>query len=199
MTIREVDELVAEAKIYKFFGVCVPPFWVKRAATEIGSAPLTLVSVVGYPLGYQRTETKLKEAQMAMNDGAGEIDVVMNLSAFKSKMNWVKFELAKMAEYVHEKERLLKVIIETDLWESDELIELSHLVADSGADFLKTSTGYYRQPVNIKTVKLIRNNLPDNVRIKASGGISDAAQAKLLIEAGADRLGTSHGKDLLTK
>ena len=105
--------------------------------------------------------------------------------------------MAKMAEFVHDNGGLFKVIAETDLWGDEELKHICGIVSKSGADFFKTSTGYHRQPVNIKTVKFLRKHLPESVRIKASGGIKDPTQAKYLIEAGAERLGSSNALELV--
>ena len=113
LTISDIDRLVSEASQYKFFGVCVPPFWVKRAKREIGIETISLVTVAGFPLGYNMTETKLEEIKLAIRDGAHEIDVVMNISAFKANMPWVKIEIAKCASLVHASSCILKVIIET--------------------------------------------------------------------------------------
>ena len=113
LTIEAIDKLVAEAKQYNFFGVCVPPFWVKRAHREIGNAPITLVSVAGFPLGYNMTETKLDDMKRAIDNGAQEVDVVWNLSSFKTNLEWTKIELAKCAKLSHDNQCLLKVIIET--------------------------------------------------------------------------------------
>ncbi len=197
ITGKEVDNLISEAIEYNFLGACVPPFWVERASREIADRDLQLVTVIGFPLGFQMTETKIGEIELALQNGANELDIVMNLSAVNDGMNWAKIELAKCAKVIHEAGAIMKVIVETDLWNEDQLLEVIKIVSDSGADFFKTSTGYHRSPVNIKTVKFIRTHLPSNVGIKASGGISDPQQAKLLIESGADRLGTSKGINLV--
>ena len=95
LTDRDIDTLVAQAKEYEFVGICLPPFWVKQAARELGDSDTQLVTVIGFPLGYQRTESKLIESDKAIEDGANELDIVMNISAFKSGMQRVKIELAK--------------------------------------------------------------------------------------------------------
>ena len=108
----DIENIVKEAKEFGFVGVCVPPFWVKKAKREIGDADIQLVSVVGFPLGYNLTETKIIETEQLIKMGADEIDVVWSLTAFKAGMNWPKIELAKLSQLCHEQERILKVILE---------------------------------------------------------------------------------------
>lgn len=194
---KDVDSLVAEAKDLEVHGICIPPFWVKRASREIGDSNLQLVTVVGYPLGYQMTEVKMEEARLAVRDGANEVDVVVNASSFSNNMPWTKIELAKLSNFLHSEGVILKVIVETELWNDEQLIKLARIVADTGADFLKTSTGYHRQPVTPEEITFFRQHLPSNVGIKASGGIKTAQQAQSLIKAGADRLGTSSAGQIL--
>ncbi len=198
LTIEAIDKLVAEAKQYNFFGVCVPPFWVKRAHREIGNAPITLVSVAGFPLGYNMTETKLDDIKRAIDNGAHEVDVVWNISSFKTNLEWTKIELAKCAKLSHDYQRLLKVIIETAYLNDDEIIQACKLCADTGADFVKTSTGFAPSGAKVEHIKLMRSVLPPAVGIKASGGIKTKEQALAMVEAGADRLGTSSGIQLLS-
>lgn len=193
ITDREVDKLVAEAKEYNFNGVCVPPFWVKRAQREIGSSKLNLVTVIGFPLGYQMTETKIEEIKVAIQTGANELDVVMNISAFKINMNWFKIELAKCSKLIHENNCLMKVIIETAYLDFEEIKKACKIGVDSGVDFIKTSTGFANEGATVEKVELIRSLVPNSVGVKASGGIKSLDQTNRLIKAGADRIGTSSG------
>ena len=197
LTDKNIDQLVEEAKQYNFLGVCVPPFWVKRAQREIGSEKILLVTVAGFPLGYSMTETKLDEIQRAIDNGADEIDVVMNLSSFKTGIPWTKIEIAKCSKLAHNSQKILKVIIETAYLSDEEIIEASKLCANAGADFVKTSTGFAPDGAKVEHVKLMRNSFPPHVGIKASGGIKTKGQAIELIEAGANRLGTSSGISLV--
>jgi len=183
--------------MYGFVGVCVPPFWVKRAAREIGTLDIQLVTVIGFPFGYQRTESKLVEIEKAIEDGANELDVVMNISAFKSGMPWTKIELAKCAKLAHDNDALLKVIIETAYLNDEEIIQACKLVSDAGADFVKTSTGFASAGAQVEHIKLMRTNSPSNVGVKASGGIRDYKTAKAMVDAGADRLGVSAGVSIM--
>jgi deoxyribose-phosphate aldolase len=194
---QDIDQLVIEAKANNFIGVCVPPFWVKRAAREIGDSDVQLVTVIGFPLGYQMTETKLTEIEKAIDDGADELDIVLNISAFKSGMSWVKIELAKCAKLIHETGRLMKVIIETAYLTDDEIIIASKICADAGSDYVKTSTGFASAGAKINHIKLMRANLPSNVGIKASGGIRDLETVEAMIDAGADRIGASAGVQIM--
>lgn len=197
LTIGDIDKLVAEANEFGFFGVCVPPFWVKRAKREIGSNKITLVTVAGFPLGYSLTETKLDEIKRAFDHGADEVDVVWNISSFKTGIPWTKIEVAKCSKLAHDHEKILKVIIETAYLSNDEIVEGSKLCADAGADFVKTSTGFGPGGATVEHVRLIRASIPPGVGVKASGGIKTAAQALLMVEAGATRLGTSSGVNII--
>lgn len=199
ITGKDIDRLVSEAKELSVFGVCVPPFWVKRASREIGDHDLQLITVVGFPLGYQMTEVKQEEARLALRDGANEIDMVMNISSFKDGMPWTKIELAKMSKMVHDQQALLKVIIEVGYLDEKEIIQAARLCSDAGVDFVKTSTGYASDGnVTDDHVRILRDCLPSNVGIKASGGIKSRAQVDSLIKAGADRIGTSNAKQIMT-
>jgi deoxyribose-phosphate aldolase len=198
LTISDIDRLVSEARQHNFLGICVPPFWVKRAKREIGSASITLVTVAGFPLGYNLTETKLDEMSRALDNGANEVDVVWNISAFKTGMPWTKVEIAKCAKTCHDRQALLKVIIETAYLSENEIREACSLCADAGADFVKTSTGFAPSGAKVEHIQLMRASLPAAVGIKASGGIKTRGQALELIAAGADRIGTSSAVSMVS-
>jgi deoxyribose-phosphate aldolase len=193
LTIKDVDQLVDEAKQFQFLGVCVPPFWVKRAKREIGNEKIVLVTVAGFPLGYSMTETKLDEIKRAIDNGAGEIDVVWNISSFKTGIPWTKIEIAKCSKLAHDHQTALKVIIETAYLSDEEIATASKLCADAGADFVKTSTGFASHGAKAEHVGIMRASVPSSVGIKASGGIKSYEQAMSMINAGASRLGTSSG------
>jgi deoxyribose-phosphate aldolase len=197
LTIGDIDRLVDEARQHSFFGVCVPPFWVKRAQREIGNSPIALVTVAGFPLGYNMTETKLDEIKRAIENGADEIDVVWNVTSFKTGIPWTKIEIAKCSKLTHDSQKLLKVIIETAYLSNDEIEAACKLCADAGVDIVKTSTGF--APTGAKTdhVKIMRASLPPDVGIKASGGIKTAEFAEELINAGANRIGTSSSVSIM--
>ena len=191
--------MVVETKEHHFVGLCLPPFWIKKARRELGASDTQLVTVAGFPLGYQMTQTKIAEIRQALDDGAHEVDVVMNVSAFKSGMPWVKIELAKCATVVHERESLLKVIIETAYLDEAEIIRAATLCADAGVDFVKTSTGYAPQGATVDHIRLLRQTLGSHVGLKASGGIKTFAQAQAMVEAGADRIGASAAVAILAE
>jgi len=193
LTIKDIDRLVEDAKMYHFLGVCVPPFWVKRAQREIGKEKILLVTVAGFPFGYTMTETKLDEIERAIDNGANEIDVVWNLSSFKTGIPWTKIEIAKCCKLAHDHQRLLKVIVETAYLSNRELEQACTICADAGADFVKTSTGFAPANATLENVALMKKVLPATVGIKASGGIKTAEQATAMIQAGATRIGTSSG------
>jgi deoxyribose-phosphate aldolase len=193
LTIQDIDKVVNEARQYGFLGVCVPPFWVKRAQREIGKDKILLVTVAGFPLGYNMTETKLDEIKRAIDNGADEVDVVWNITSFKTGIPWTKIELAKCSKLTHDHHKLLKVIIETAYLSDEEIVEACKMCADAGVDIVKTSTGFAPSGAKVDHIKLMRSVLPPAVGIKASGGIKTREQALEMIEAGADRLGTSSG------
>lgn len=198
LTISGIDKLVEEARRHHFFGVCVPPFWVKRAKREVGNDPITIVTVAGFPLGYNMTETKIDEIQRGIDNGANEVDVVWNLTSFKTGIPWTKIEIAKCAKACHDNEALLKVIIETAYLSHEEIQQACALCADAGADFVKTSTGFAPAGATVEHVRLMRSALPPTVGVKASGGIKTREQALQLLDAGAERIGTSSGVSMMT-
>jgi deoxyribose-phosphate aldolase len=197
LTIGDIDRLVSEAIEHNFLGVCVPPFWVKRASREIGKEKIALISVAGFPFGYGMTETKLDEISRAIDNGADEMDVVWNISSFKTGLPWTKIEIARCSLLTHDHQKLLKVIIETSYLSDPEIEEACKICADAGADFVKTSTGFAPGGATVEHIALMRKSLPQHVGIKASGGIKTLSRAQALIEAGAQRIGTSSGVSIV--
>lgn len=197
LTDADIDQLVAEAKSHKFVGVCVPPFWVKKASREIADADIQLVTVIGFPLGYQMTEAKLLEIDKAIEQGANELDIVMNVSSFKTGLPWTKIELAKCAAKIHEAGAMMKVILETAYLSNEEIVQASRLCADAGTDFVKTSTGFAGAGAKAEHIRLMRESVPSNVGVKASGGIKNLTDARAMIAAGADRIGASAGVQIM--
>jgi len=199
LTDKDVDQLVADAIKHQFVGVCVPPFWVKRASRELAEHDIQLVTVIGFPLGYQMTDSKLVEIEKAIDDGADELDIVMNVSAFKSGMSWVKIELAKCANLIHQSGCMMKVILETTYLSDEEIIVATKLCSEAGTDFVKTSTGFAPTGAKVSHIELMRKYAPSNVGIKASGGIKDLTTLKAMVAAGADRIGTSSGISIMNE
>lgn len=197
MTGSEVDLLVREAIGEQFVGICVPPFWLKKVRRDLGEENIQLVTVIGFPFGYSDTATKVFETKEAIRQGADELDLVWSQTAYHSGMNWAKIEIAQIAKICHEEERMLKVIIETANLDENQIVEACLICQDAGVDFVKTSTGYASAGAKVEHIKLMRENLSSNVGIKASGGIKSLDFALDLINAGADRLGTSSAKALM--
>ena len=199
LTIKDIDQLVIDAKQYNFLGICVPPFWVKRARREMGNENIVLVTVVGFPLGYNMTETKLDEMKRAIDNGADELDVVWNVSSFKTGNPWTKIEIAKCSKLAHDNQKIIKVIIETAYLTSDEIVTATKICCDAGVDFVKTSTGFAPAGATVEQIRLIKSAIAQGVGIKASGGIKTKAQAIEMIEAGASRIGTSSGVKMMNE
>ncbi len=197
LTIKEIDQLVTDANQFHFLGICVPSFWVKRAKREIGINKILLVTVAGFPFGYSMTETKLDEIKRAIDNGADELDVVWNISSFKTGIPWTKIEIAKCSKLVHDHQKILKVIIETAYLSDEEIVMACKTCADGGADFVKTSTGFAMSGAKEEHIRLMKASLPSSVGIKASGGIKTLEQTRQMIDAGATRIGTSSGIKIL--
>jgi len=192
-TAEQVAQLCDEARNYGFAAVCVPPCYVQLAKERLGPGSLVKVAtVIGFPLGYQHAKVKLLETHQAIADGAVELDVVMNISAFKSgKYAEVEKELADLASFCHLNKAELKVIIETALLTSEEIEKACAICVAAEADYVKTSTGFAARGASPDDIKLMRRVLPNHMKIKASGGIKTFTDAEILIRAGADRLGCS--------
>lgn len=197
VTDREIDLLIADAIAEQFIGICVPPFWVKKVKREVRESDIQVVTVIGFPFGHETTATKVAEAHAVLEAGADELDVVWSQTAFHSGMSWPKIELAQLAKVAHASEKILKVIIETAYLSTAQIQEACLICQDAGADFVKTSTGYAPSGAKVEDITLMRQVLPSTVGIKASGGIKTLEQALALIQAGADRLGTSAAKSLM--
>jgi deoxyribose-phosphate aldolase len=198
VTIADIDRLVEEAIHHHFHGVCVPPFWVQRAKREIAGRSCALVTVAGFPLGYSMTETKLDEIRRALDNGCDEVDVVLNISSFKTGIPWTKIDVAKCSKLIHDQQKIIKVIIETSYLSDEEVGTASRICADAGADFVKTSTGFGGAGAKAEHIAIIKRSIPPGVGIKASGGIKTHDQALSLIHAGASRIGTSSGVSIIT-
>lgn len=192
-------KLFDEAKENGFLGVCVPPFWVKFAKECLKTTDVKIVTVIGFPLGANLPEVKAFEAQKAIQDGADEIDMVLNVSALKSKEWDVVLEDIEAVKKVCALTPL-KVILETDLLSKDEIEKACLLCIEGKADFVKTSTGFVKNGVGAKAedvALMARIVKPYKMGVKASGGIKTKEKALALIEAGADRLGTSSGVQII--
>jgi len=192
--VADIEKLCAEAKQYDFAAVCVPPNFVKLAKEKLVGSTVQVATVIGFPFGYSATEAKIAEIILAMVDGADELDVVANISAIKNG-DWsaIADEINHIMPIIRSKGKVVKIIIESGVLTDDEIIKCCDICGIAGIDYLKTSTGYAEKGASVEAVKLFRKYLPDQVQIKASGGIRDYAAAQLMIDAGATRIGCSAG------
>ncbi len=180
-----------EARRYHFHSVCIPPHWVELAAKELKETPVNICTVIGFPLGYATTDVKVFEAKDCIRRGADEIDMVMNISAFKSgDYSYVWNEIKALREAVG-REIVLKVIIETAFLGEVEKYAAGWMVKAAGADFVKTSTGFASEGAKVEDVRLLKSIAGRGLGVKASGGIRDQIKALEMIRAGATRLGAS--------
>lgn len=185
-----VKKVCEEAKEYGFMSVCVNGYYTKYAAKQLEGTDIKVCTVVGFPLGQMAARAKAAEAAIAVEDGAGEIDMVINVAALKDKLYDVVLEDIKGVKKVCGS-ALLKVIIETCLLTEGEKVKACQLAEEAGADFVKTSTGFSTAGAKVEDVKLMRSTVGGQTGVKASGGIRDKETAEAMIRAGADRLGTS--------
>ena len=192
--VADIEKLCAEAKQYDFAAVCVPPNFVKLAKEKLVGSTVQVATVIGFPFGYSATEAKIAEIILAMVDGADELDVVANIAAIKNG-DWTAIadEINHIMPIIRSKGKVVKIIIESGVLTDDEIIKCCDIYGIAGIDYLKTSTGYAEKGASVESVRLFRKHLPDQVQIKASGGIRDYAAAKLMIDAGATRIGCSAG------
>jgi len=188
----DIEKLCAEAREHKFFAVCVNGSWVAAARHFLDGSEVKVVCVAGFPLGAMASDVKRFETEAAVDDGAHEIDVMLNVARLKAGDDkYVMRELVDVAEAADE--RTVKVILETSLLTREEKIRACRLVLDSGAHFVKTSTGFSTGGATVEDVRLLRETVGPEFGVKASGGIRDTKTALAMIEAGANRLGISAG------
>jgi len=198
-TEKNIEQLTLDAIKYSFFGICINPNYIKIAKNLLKETNVKIVTVVNFPLASNTIDTTLFQTQEALNFGADEIDTVLNISALKNKdYKKVEFDIKKTKEICQNHN--LKVILETDLLTKEEIKLASEIAAQAGANFVKTSTGFVKNGVGaqIEDVKLMYETVsPYKLQVKASGGIKTYEQAIALINAGAARLGTSSGVQII--
>ncbi|MFV0464937.1 MAG: deoxyribose-phosphate aldolase [Lachnospiraceae bacterium] len=193
-TMEDIRQLCMEAIKYQMASVCIPPSYVARIHNEFPD--LTICTVIGFPLGYTDTSTKIEETKNAILDGALEIDMVINIADVKNgDFDKVYHEIKEIREA--SKSKVLKVIIETCYLTDEEKIRLCKIVTDARADFIKTSTGFGTGGATLSDVKLMKENIGPYVKIKAAGGVRSLADIKAFIEAGCSRIGTSSAIEIL--
>jgi len=187
---EQIRQLCAEAKEFGFASVCVNPTWVKLCADLLDGTDVKVCTVIGFPLGANLSETKALEAKLAVEQGAREVDMVLNIGALKSgNLALVERDIRTVRNVVHT--ATFKVIIETCLLTDDEKVLASQLSKNAGADFVKTSTGFSTGGATVEDIRLMRNTVGPDMGVKASGGVKDFDGAKAMIDAGATRLGCS--------
>ncbi|RLF85613.1 deoxyribose-phosphate aldolase [Thermococci archaeon] len=195
---EDIIKLCDEARRYNFYAVCVNPYRVKLAKEQLQGTNIKVATVIGFPLGATPTEVKVFEAKKALEDGADEVDMVLNIGALKDKAyKYVRNDIAEVVRIAHEKGAIVKVIIETCYLSEEEKEIACKLAVEAGADFVKTSTGFGTGGATIEDVKLMRKVVGDKLGVKAAGGIRTYEEALAMINAGANRIGTSSGVKII--
>lgn len=193
-----IKQLCEEAQEFDVFSVCVPPYFVQQAARLLENQPTKICTVIGFPYGYDATQVKAEAIKKAVQENVDEIDVVANIAAIKSgDWAYIANDADSMTRLGHMRNLTVKWIIEMNLLTEDEIARMCEIAVDKEVDFVKTSTGTVGSAVTVEDIQLLRRLLPETMQIKASGGIRTREQAIALVEAGANRLGTSVIKPLM--
>ncbi|MDD7761767.1 MAG: deoxyribose-phosphate aldolase [Firmicutes bacterium] len=189
-TFCDIEKLCKEALQYDFYSVCVNPSRIEIAKNFLDNSDVKIATVIGFPLGALTTESKIFEARDAIAKGTDEIDMVVNIGKIKDRdFDYIEKEISSIKNAIGE--HLLKVIIETALLDEKEIIEMTNIVIESGADYIKTSTGFSTRGVSLRDIEIIKAIAQNKIGIKASGGISTLELTKKLIKEGATRIGAS--------
>ena len=201
--VEEIKLLCEEAKEYEFASVCVFPIFVPLAADLLRDTSVKVTTVIGFPFGTSTTETKAYETRNAIKNGVQEVDMVLNMAAFKSgAFDLVLKDIQAVVDATKTagvtSDIIIKVIIETCYLDEDEIVKASELVKDAAADFIKTSTGFGPEGAREEDVSLIRKTVGRDVGVKASGSIGNFEEALSMIDAGANRIGASMGVNIVT-
>lgn len=196
-TKEQILELVHEAKEYTFASVCVNPTWVKLAASELKGTPVKVCTVIGFPLGATTPEVKAFETKNAIENGATEVDMVINIGALKDKNYALVEEDIKAVMNAAKGKALTKVIIETALLTDEEKIKACQLAVSAGTDYVKTSTGFSTGGATVEDIALMRKTVGPSIGVKASGGVRSLADTEAMVQAGATRIGASSGKEIV--
>ena len=193
-----IEKLCREAKEYDFASVCVNPCWIDVAKKELAGSDVNVCVVIGFPLGAMTTEAKAFEASDAVKKGADEVDMVLNVGKLKDGDDaYVTDEIRKIKEAVGA--HVLKVIIEACLLTDEEKVRACRDAMAAGADFVKTSTGFSAGGATVHDVKLMKETVGDKLKVKAAGGVRTPEEFQAMIDAGAERIGTSHGCELVSE
>jgi deoxyribose-phosphate aldolase len=198
-TEEEIANICSEARQFDFASVCVNPFWVPFAVGAVEGA-VKVCTTIGFPLGANEGRIKIAEAELALSRRAAELDMVLNIGALRScEYHIVSKEIAEVADIVHSGGAILKVILETCLLTNAEKLTACRLAAESGADFVKTSTGFSKGGATVEDVRLMRKAVGENLGVKASGGIRSLDALRQVVAAGANRIGTSSGVQIMNE
>lgn len=194
-TWEDIKKLCDEAVEYQTASVCIPPCYIQRVKEAYGEQ-INICTVVGFPLGYSVTEAKIAETKKALEDGASEIDMAINISDVKNgDYAAVEKEIAALKEVVGDK--ILKVIIETCYLTEEEKIAMCKAVTAAGADYIKTSTGFGTAGATISDIRLFKENIGEHVKMKAAGGVKTVEDLEAFLQEGCDRIGTSSAVKLI--
>jgi deoxyribose-phosphate aldolase len=197
-TSEDIVRLCREAAEHGFGAVCVNPYWVRVAGASLEGSAVRVCTVIGFPLGANRMKVKIAEARLALAEGATEIDMVLNIGALRSgDFAPVRNEIAELAGIAHTGKAVLKVILETCLLSDEQKLSACRFAVEAKADFVKTSTGFASAGATEDDVRLMRKAVGESVGVKASGGVRSLAALRRMVEAGANRIGTSSGVQIL--
>ncbi len=195
-TESQIKKICDEAKEYHFASVCVNPSWVSFCAKELKGTDTKVCTVIGFPLGATTTKSKEEELKQAILDGAEELDMVINIGKLKDHQDeYVENEIRSLKKLCGN--LVLKVIIETCLLTDEEKVRVCLLAKNAGADFVKTSTGFSKWGAKVEDVALMRKTVGPDMGVKASGGVRNKEEMEAMVKAGATRIGTSHGVELV--
>ena len=196
-TKNQIEKLCGEAKQHVFASVCVNPTWVSLSASLLKDSPVKVCTVIGFPLGASTSEVKAFETTDAIEKGADEIDMVLNVGALKDgDFDYVQKDIEAVVQAAKGK-AIVKVILETCLLTNEQIAKASELSKLAGADFVKTSTGFSTGGATVEAVKLMRETAGPELGVKASGGVRSLADLEAMVEAGATRIGASSGVDIV--
>lgn len=196
-TKEQIEKLCAEAKTYTFASVCVNPTWVALSAKLLKDSPVKVCTVIGFPLGANTSAVKAFETTNAIENGAEEVDMVINVGALKDgDFDFVQKDIEAVVGAAKGK-AIVKVILETCLLTEEEIIKASELSKIAGADFVKTSTGFSTGGATIEAVKIMRETVGSDLGVKASGGVRSLEDLQAMVDAGASRIGASSGVEII--
>lgn len=198
-TTKDIEGLCKQAIEHQFAAVCIPPYYVKASKGFLENEKVKVATVIGFPTGYSAIAAKVEEIKRAIDEGVDELDVVINLCAVKNAhWNYVKNELESLTTACHMRGKIIKAIIETGILTHDELLKIAGICTSAEVDYVKTSTGFNGPGTSVEVISILRAALPSDIKIKASGGIKDRQFAEQLVVAGANRLGSSSGVQIIS-